>query len=72
MADPTYHHSQRSRFSVEEARTKIGKRATFTLEGLIVEVRDLPAGPCVVFAPDERFGFGESIGGDLELFEVES
>ena len=66
-----YHHSQRTRFTVEEASERIGKRASLTLEGTIVEVRDLSAGACVIFEPDERYGFEARLGMDLELLEVE-
>lgn len=72
MSKASYHHSQRTRFSVAEAAEAIGKRARITLEGRIVEVRNMDAGACVVFAVDERFGFGDTkLGGDLELFDVE-
>jgi hypothetical protein len=71
MASSAYHHSQRTRFTAAEAERTIGKRASLTLEGEIVEVRDTPVGACVIFEIDERFGFGPiKMGGDLELFDV--
>lgn len=71
MADSSYHHTQRTRYSLDEARSAIGKRASITLDGTIVEVRDLPAGACVVLKFDERYGLMLTrIGGDLELFDL--
>lgn len=72
MADPTYHHSQRTKFTLAEVEAAVGKRATLVLEGTIIKARQTDAGSMVVFEPDERFGFGEiALGGDLELFDVE-
>lgn len=77
MADPNYHHSQRTQFTYEEARSTIGKRASVTFEGRIVGAHEMQAGTCVVMEVDERYGMvgpdGKSsftVGGDLELFDL--
>lgn len=72
MPDPSYHHSQRTRFSLEDAAKMVGKRASLTLEGTIIGARDMAAGAAVVFEVDERFGFDNlRLGGDLELLDIE-
>jgi hypothetical protein len=65
-----YHHSQRTRFTLEECEASVGKRAKLVLTGTITEARSHENGDFVMFEADERFGFSVPIGGDLELFEV--
>jgi hypothetical protein len=77
---PVYDSFEPSQRTPEECEAAVGKRATLTLTGAIVEsgVTD-GVGPWVKFRLDERWGFrtngnhGPSlvIGMDLDAFEVE-
>lgn len=66
-----YHHSQRTRFTADEVKASVGKRATLTLKGTIVGWREHENGAFVMFQIDERFGFGVQLFGlDLELLNI--
>lgn len=65
-----YHHTKPTEASMEDCSEAVGKRAVLQLEGTIVEARAGPAGPFVMFQPDERFGFGAKFGADLELLDL--
>lgn len=57
-------------YTLAECEAAVGRRATLVLTGQIVEARVGDEGPFVMFAPDERFGFGQfRLGIDLEALE---
>ena len=67
-----YHHSQRTRFTSEQVKASVGKRAAFTLTGTIVAWAAHENGSFAMFQIDERFGFGPQVFGlDLELLNIE-
>jgi hypothetical protein len=71
MAEPGYHHSQHTKYTLAECQALIGRRGSLTLTGTFVSAMEADAGVFIVLELDEHLGFNESIGGDLELFEVE-
>lgn len=71
MAEPGYHHSQRTKYGLADLVGLIGKRGSLTLTGTFVNAYEHDAGAFITLKIDEHLGFHASIGGDLELFEVE-
>jgi hypothetical protein len=54
-------------FTLADCEKAVGKRATVALTGTIVEAREGPAGPYVMFQIDGRWGFGNPIGQPYKL-----
>lgn len=55
----TYDAAQRTDCSRAECEAAVGRRATLTLTGTIIEARESEAGPHVVFEIDSRWGFAQ-------------
>ena len=56
-----YHHTDKSKFTREDCENSVGKKASFTFTGEIIDAGESTAGPWVRFKIDERFGFSPSI-----------
>lgn len=68
----TYDARNRTARTSEECKAAVGRRATLTLTGTIIEAREHEAGPHVVFEIDERWGLMQSrFVMDLDPLELE-
>lgn len=67
----SYDHRNPTRFSFAECEEAVGKRAYLTFAGKVIEARDGPSGPFVMFQADERFGFPTKLGIDLDLLDLD-
>lgn len=68
-----YDAAIRSKVSLDEARAVVGKRASLTLTGTIVDAGELAGGTLVTFELDSRFGFpATTFRMDLDPFVIES
>ncbi len=54
-----YDAAEPSRFTEEDCRAVVSRKATITLTGRIVDYGVSETGPFVKFQPDDRFGFGD-------------
>jgi hypothetical protein len=68
----TYDAAKRSEKTSAECQAAVGKRATLTLTGTIVDTGEAGAGNWVKFEIDERWGFGDrALVMDLDPFEIQ-
>jgi hypothetical protein len=69
-----YEARRRTTRTLAECEAAVGKRASITLTGRIVEAGESSCGGFVKFELDERWGFlpGYRLVMDLDPFEVES
>lgn len=69
--DQEYNAANGSQYTIEDCREVIGKRASLTLTGMIVDAGVSPGGPYVKFKIDDRWGFPPefTMGIDLDPFE---
>jgi hypothetical protein len=71
IADGSYDSESPSKFTLDDCNSVVGRKATLTLSGYIVEAHESSAGPFVKFQPDDRFGFGDfRFGIDLDALTV--
>ena len=67
-----YDHKNPSALSADACAKAVGKKATLTLTGTIVDWQVSDEGPFVKLQIDERFGFGDfRLGIDLDALLVE-
>jgi hypothetical protein len=67
----TYDHRDASAFTREDCYAAIGRQATMTLTGRVVDAGESTSGPFVRFEVDEHLGFGPvALVVDLDLLTL--